>query len=129
MAMVMTLCPLTASAASTPSTDTSVSTSDTGGTRGNVYPYTSSSNYLFVDGTWRIIAYSTSGFNCKVYMDGLVSSNYIHVRMLNSSGNVIWSENNSLATYSGGRTYWCGSNVYTIQVKCDSSGIAWAYQV
>lgn len=95
--------------------------------RANNFPYNSSTNNLYVDGSWRTIATSSTGFNCNVYINGLVTSNYMDVRMLGSSGNVVWSLTNAVATYSGPGLFYCGSNVYSIQVRCNGNGIAWAY--
>ena len=139
MVMVMALTMSSVSAfASETNTNSEVasvgfSTPDTPSTRGNNYPYPSSSSSLYVSSTsWATIATSTSGFNCNVRIEGLVIGNYcIDVRMLDSSGNVVWSESNAINTASTGyRVFWCGSNVRTIQVKGHSgNGIAWAYQV
>lgn len=95
--------------------------------RANNFPYNSSTNNLYVDGTWRTIATSSTGFNCNVYINGMVTSNYMDVRMLGSSGNIVWSLTNAVATYSGPGLFYCGSNVYSIQVRCNGNGVAWAY--
>ena len=71
--------------------------------------------------TWTTIAYDTDGFNCNVEITGLIMTGYgprIDVRMLGESGNVTWSENDSCPGQAG-RVYWCGPDVYTIQVRVD----------
>lgn len=135
MALTMSSVSAFASETNTNSEVTSVgfSTPDVPSTRGNNYPYPSSSSSLYISNTsWATIATSTTGFNCNVRIEGLVVGNYsIDVRMLDSSGNVVWSEYNAIDTVSTAyRVFWCGSNIRTIQVKAHGgNGIAWAYQV
>ncbi len=95
----------------------------------NSFPHPSSDKAMYVDGTWRTIATSTSGFNCNVRIEGTVLSDYMDVRMLGKNGNVLWSESNAFSTYGTGyRIFRCGSDVYSIQVRCNANGIAWAYR-
>lgn len=76
---------------------------------------------------WTDIAISTSGFNCNVTISCLVTGTdglgaiRADVRMLNSSGTVVWSESKSCPGL-GSRTYWCGSNVYKVQVRVATGG-------
>lgn len=45
----------------------------------------------------------------------------IDVRMKNSSGKVVWSENNAITSKNNYRVFYCGSNVYTIEARLNSS--------
>lgn len=70
--------------------------------------------------SWKTIATSTTGFNCNVKISSLGTSvTTVDVRMLGKSGNVIWSESESFGSLTS-RVYWCGSDVYKIQVKYHS---------
>jgi len=51
--------------------------------------------------------------------------NHYHVRFLDASGRVLWTENNSIPNGSK-RLYYVGSNVKTIQVITDSGNWAFA---
>lgn len=82
---------------------------------------------------WVTIAYSTGGgmsCNAMVLVDDN-SADWTDVRMLGASGNVIWSENMAIRS-NHHRTFYCGSDVYTLQIRTNLSGVtgyAWAYQV
>lgn len=75
---------------------------------------------------WTTIATSTTGFNCNVEVNtlnaALPSTN--HIRMLGKGGNVVWEENSAIG-FSASRVFWCGSDVYEIQIRC-SSGVGTA---
>lgn len=94
----------------------------------NHFPYTSSNKLRTNASNWQTIAYSDDGFNCKVYIEcsnGYVTSNS-SIRMLGSDGHPVWEEIGAQPA-SGGRTYNCGSNIYTIQIKNQTgNGYAWA---
>lgn len=75
--------------------------------------------------SWKTIATASSGFDCNV---DIKCTNFEHVpcdiRMLNSKGSVIWEESGAIQITSmvgsggpGFRTFWCGSDVYTIQIR------------
>lgn len=70
--------------------------------------------------TWTTIATNTEGFNCNVKITGYLMDlgARIDVRMLGKSGNVLWSEDNSSPGLAS-RVYYCGPDVYTIQVRVD----------
>ena len=84
--------------------------------------------------SWKTLATSTTGFNCNVAVvnsstgtDGLGILR-ADIRMLGKSGNVVWEESKACPGY-GTRIFWCGPDVYTIQIKVKhSSGTAWAYE-
>lgn len=101
--------------------------------RSNSFPYPSSQSNTYVSSSsWKTVASSTTGFNCNVVVGGSVLGNYyMDVRMLDKNGNVVWSEENAFSTIGGNggtRTFWCGSDIYYIQVKGhNGNGIAWAY--
>lgn len=83
--------------------------------------------------TWKTLASSTTGFNRNVTVfnsstgtDGLGILR-ADIRMLGKNGNVVWSEAKACPGY-GTRQFWCGSDVYTIQIRvAHSSGTAYAY--
>lgn len=72
---------------------------------------------------WTTIATSSSGFNCNVYIYSLNAypAATTHVRMLGKSGNSLWAENNAIG-YQSSRIFWCGPDVYTIQVRTSAGG-------
>ncbi len=84
--------------------------------------------------SWTTLATSTNGFNCNVAVfnsstgtDGLGILR-ADIRMLGKSGNVIWEESKACPG-SGTRVFYCGPDVYTIQIRVKySSGFARAYQ-
>ncbi len=102
--------------------------------RENSYPYPSVGNALITTTSWQTIASSTTGFNCNVYIHcyntttsglGVVPCD---VRMPDRNGNVVWSENGAIPGL-GERTFWCGSDVYTIKIRTQAGkGTAYAYQ-
>lgn len=78
------------------------------------------SNYA-INGTYTTVAsMSTSGngFNRNVTLECSNINVFHHndVRMLDKYDNVIWEEYGAVG-YNGTRTFWCGSNVYKIQVR------------
>ena len=84
--------------------------------------------------SWKTLATSTTGFNCNVAVvnsstgtDGLGILR-ADIRMLGKSGNVVWEESKACPGY-GTRIFWCGPDVYKIQINvAHSSGTAWAYE-
>ena len=52
------------------------------------------------------------------------NSTYHHndVRMKDSNGNIVWEEYGAI-DYSGQRTFYCGSNVYSIEVRVGAKNI------
>lgn len=74
-----------------------------------------------VSTSWTTIASDTEGFNCNVELIGRLTTlgAKIHVRMLGKTGNVLWTERNSMGGLSS-RVYRCGADVYKIQVSVNS---------
>ena len=63
-------------------------------------------------GSWATILSDSSGLNCNVRITRLGGSYRLGVRMY--SGNTyVWGDNNAV---SSTRTFWCGSNITSIQV-------------
>ena len=81
-----------------------------------------------VSTTWTTIATNSNGFGCNVQIAGYLTSvgHRIDVRMLGRSGNILWSEDDSCPGLST-RVYWCGADVYSIQVRVDSGVTGTAY--
>lgn len=73
--------------------------------------YVSSSN-------WVTIATATNGFGRYVRVKSSCPylGSYLSIRMLDRSGNEVWSETRAVAA-QGTRDFDCGSNVYKIQAK------------
>lgn len=104
----------------------------------NHYSYTSQSNALMTNTSWKKLAYSDNGFNCNVKItcmnNSSSSSSAISrssVKMVGKNGKtVVWSETGAVSGAAGSpRTFWCGSDVYAIYVKTVSgTGLAWANQ-
>lgn len=77
--------------------------------------------------SWTTLATSTTGFNCNVAVfnsstgtDGLGILR-ADIRMLDRSGKVVWQEAKACPGY-GTRVFWCGSDVYTIQIRVAYGG-------
>lgn len=83
--------------------------------------------------SWKTVITSSTGFNRWVGIhnwstatDGLGILR-ADIRMLGKNGNVIWAEDKACPGY-GSRAFWCGSDVYTIQIKvARGAGTAYAY--
>lgn len=83
--------------------------------------------------SWETLATSLTGFNCNVSVfnsstgtDG-IGILRADIRMLGKYDNVVWEESKACPGY-GTRTFWCGPDVYTIQIRvAHGSGSAWAY--
>lgn len=76
---------------------------------------------VVVGSTWKTVASSTTGFNCNVKISSLGTTlGTVDVRLLGKNGNVLWSQYESFGTLGYG-IYWCGADVYQIQVKYHSS--------
>lgn len=65
---------------------------------------------------------SCANRNVSVYCYNTNSLQHNDIRMLDSSGNVVWEEYGAI-DYSGSRTFWCGSNVYRIQIRVSGKNI------
>ena len=84
--------------------------------------------------SWKTLATSTTGFNCNVAVfnsstgtDGLGILR-ADIRMLGKSGNIVWEEAKACPGY-GTRVFWCGPDVYKIQIRVAyAAGTARAYQ-
>ena len=82
---------------------------------------------------WKTLITSSSGFdrNVSVYnssdsFDGLGILR-ADIQMLDSNDNVVWEEERSTPG-NGTRVYWCGPDVYKIQIKVAyGSGVASAW--
>ena len=91
-------------------------------------------NTITTSTSWKTLATSTTGFNCNVAIFNSSTGNdglgilRADIRMLGKSGNVVWEESKACPGY-GTRVFWCGSNVYTIQIKVAyANGTARAYE-
>lgn len=69
-------------------------------------------------GSYTTVATSTTGFNrnIRISCNNINVFHHNDVRMLDRNGNVIWEEYGAVA-YNGSRRFWCGSNVYQVQVR------------
>jgi len=104
---------------------------------GNVISVSAAQNYntVLLSTSWKTIASSSTGFNCKVAVSSMTTGTINNIqavnpdiRMLGRNGNVVWSENSSTPGLST-RVYNCGSDVYTIQIRVSNgSGTARAYR-
>lgn len=98
--------------------------------RSNSFPYTSSAKALQLSTSWKTIATSTTGFGGHVRIhcqnSGFPPSKG-YVRLLDKNGNVLWTSSEEKAVPSqDSYSYWCGNDVYEIQVRVKQFvGIAW----
>lgn len=132
--LLFTFCNTTSALAYETPTKLSVCTAEMYSSSGNVYPYPAGHQVLTTNTSWQTIAYSTKGFNCNVYVKcnntATVGLKVVpcDVQMLDKNGNVLWSENGAIAGL-GSRTFWCGSDVYKIQIRTQAGkGTAFAYE-
>ena len=80
-----------------------------------------------INTSWKTIATSSPGFNCNVYIKCMNTTflpnswtvSPTDIRMLGKNGKVIWSESSAVPG-QGNRTFWCGSDVYTILARCQT---------
>lgn len=102
----------------------------------NNYPYTSFTNALAINNKeWKAIDTSSTGFNCKVYIQcrntkfmSNMSVAYGSIRMLDKDGNILWEEEKAVPG-QGSRVFKCGKDVYTILIKTQAgNGLAYATQ-
>lgn len=84
--------------------------------RGNTYV---SSGTDVTSKDWKTIATSTTGFGCNVQINTFNTRvNYVSVLMIGKDGKTeVWSETNAIP-YNKSRVFYCGTDVYKIQVKC-----------
>jgi len=70
---------------------------------------------------------SRTGINRNVFIqNNNTSVARSDVRMLGKNGNVVWEGRGALAIAEG-RVFWCGSGVYTVQIRTQSGrGTAYA---
>jgi hypothetical protein len=78
--------------------------------------------------SWTTVSNGTGGGGHNRYVaiqvSNLNAGQRNDVRMLGQSGNVVWSEEGAIGNMSE-RTFWCGLDVYQVQVKV-SNGLATA---
>ena len=100
-----------------------------GTTKNNVYADSANSNnneittfgantgFYIKSSKWTTVASSSKGINNDLTIfvhNTSISTN--HIRMLDRYGRVIWEENNAIGN-SGSRVFWCGPDVYTVQLR------------
>lgn len=81
------------------------------------------SGYVSVNTNWKNIATADYGFGCNIEVESM-SANLgnnstvlgLDVRMLDKKGNVLWSQSEAVPGW-GKRVFWCGKDVYKIQVR------------
>ena len=104
--------------------------------RSNSYPYPSISKALSINTSWKELASSTDGFNCYVYIvsyntsaSSLTQVVASDIQMLDANGNVIWYESGAVSGSGSSRIFFCGSDVYSIQIRTQiGKGTAFAYE-
>ena len=76
-----------------------------------------------INGSWKEIYSDDNGIGANIYIrvDAVSNDCHVDIRMLDSSGTPIWTEMGSLELFES-RTYWCGSNVYTIEARVGPIG-------
>ncbi len=81
-------------------------------------------NRTTIDSTrWTTVAESSKGFNCNVYIS--ISNNMVSrtgIRMLNRRGKILWQSDDAIAFNQYRAQFWCGSDVYKIQLTTNSGG-------
>lgn len=57
--------------------------------------------------------------NQNIRLEVELAANYdVSIEMKDKYGNVVWSESKSFNTQrDGSRTFWCGGNVYSVEIK------------
>lgn len=67
--------------------------------------------------SWKTVAKSTDGLDCHIKISSTGASiTYVSVRMLDKNGSEVWYEKEAFGSL-GSREFWCGSDIYTVQVK------------
>lgn len=72
---------------------------------------------------WVEVAHRSNGLNQWLRFTVYSTNSYVHIQMKNSSGTVVWSENNAFrGQIAGGyREFWCGSNICSVELKLANS--------
>lgn len=99
------------------------------------FPYNSSRRLNTIT-SWRTIASVSTRNNTGINRNVLIQNNNVgtvglgiarsDVRMLDRNGRVVWEGRGALAG-ADNRVFWCGPNVYTVQIRTQSGrGTAFA---
>lgn len=88
-----------------------------------------------IDTSWTTVLSSAKGFNrnitvCATTFDfnGILTTVPCDIRLLGKSGNEIWRKGSAVPGSGKETTFWCGSDVYTVQIRTTSGkGIASAW--
>lgn len=93
-------------------------------------PY-NSNKLLYINSTWKEIGSTSSdytGMNCRIVVCGETQEFMgIDIKMTDSSGNCLWSQEDAISSYYP-ETFYCGPDVYKVWVRTDdpNGGYAWA---
>lgn len=64
--------------------------------------------------------------NVTIECQNVVVLHHNDVRMRDINGNIVWEEYGAIG-YNGSRTFWCGDNVYSIEVRIGAKNIVGDY--
>lgn len=68
------------------------------------------------DTKWTTVAESNRGLNTNVRITARAALTYTSIRMLDRNGNVVWSQNNVFDIIGDSKVFWCGPDVYKVQL-------------
>ncbi len=90
------------------------------GTTSAATPRITSTN---ISTTWTTVLSSSTGFNRDVHVKAITTSTGLletvkcDIRLLDKNGNAVWSQNGAVPGNNVERTFWCGSDVYKVQMR------------
>ncbi len=97
---------------------------DTPAEEEDVEEYVNFNTGINVGTSWATIVTASPGINGNIKVN-TVGYTRADVRMLGSNGNELWYGEDAIAPV-GERTFWCGSDVYTVQIRFHSgTGVVW----
>lgn len=68
------------------------------------------------DSSWTTVAESSNGLGKNVRISADAALSYTSIRMLGRNGNVLWIERNTFKVLPETKTFWCGKDVYKVQL-------------
>lgn len=72
-----------------------------------------------VSTVWKTVLESSNGMNRNVTVSVITSDykTYCSIRFLDKNNNIVWAKNNAIQGNGDKVTFWCGQDVYKIQIK------------
>ena len=72
--------------------------------------------HVINDISWTTVAESQNGFGKNVTISADAALSYTSIRRLGRNGNVLWIERDTFKVLGETKTFWCGKDVYKVQL-------------